>query len=132
MKPGYVPDRRNYDGRCLQLSTASVLGIPWEDAPRGWDGEESDQRWGDITHKMFWGRWRRELREAGYEAVKFYPNGENEPEGFWIAITNGSSNSTHAVVMKGKKLHYDPSLNRVHRPHKFHEAFKLVPLDGDN
>lgn len=128
LKAGSKPRRKNWDGRCLQLSTACVLGLPWRLAAKGWNPSvESDEDFRKMPDDEFWGRWRSELKELGYEDISFTPNGKNEPEGFWIAIVNGSEGTTHAVVMQGWNLHYDPSGNRTQRPHKFRQGYKLVP-----
>lgn len=91
----------------------------------GGDGEAEIDR---ISSAQFWRNWRDGLRNIGYYGEEFNPNGENEPKGFWIAIVDGHENGfSHAVVMKGKKLHYDPSANRTQRPHKFLVGYKLIP-----
>lgn len=95
----------------------------------GGDGDAEIDR---ISSVQFWNNWRAGLSKIGYRSEEFTPNGENEPEGYWVAIVDGHLGGfTHAIVMKGKKLHYDPSANRTQRPHKFIGGFKLVP-NADN
>lgn len=132
MKPGTKPRRENRDGRCLQLSTACALGVPWRDAPKGWEPDmETEEDYWRTPNYVFWGRWRLGLNKLRMHDRQFQPDGTNEPEGYWIAIVDGSVGITHAITMKGKKLHYDPSGCRTQRPHKFIAGYELVP-NADN
>lgn len=135
MNPGYRPRLRKHGGRCLQLSTACALGLPWRDAPHGHDGPDGLEN-PDQSVPSFWSHWRNGLRDIGYTTQWFDPNGENEPDDFWIALVENGGffddyRNSHAVVMKGNKLWYDPNRERTQRPHKFRGGLKLIP-NGNN
>lgn len=125
MKPGYKYTSGEYHGECLREAFACATGISRKSLPH----INADKE----TVDSFWDKWKELTRERGYEFEEFEPNGENEPEGFWIALVHAypgrEASEGHAVVMKGKRLWHDPSYDkRKQRPHAFYGGFRLVPI----
>lgn len=127
--PGWTPPVVNYDlGECMRQAFACAAGvhpirINWiEPNPgtRSWD--------------EFWELWCAEFSRHGFtlmsgpvEDIEDYVDG-----GYWIAIVPSKvkRRGTHAVTMRGSKLHYDSAHRRKRRPRKIYEAIVAVP-NGD-
>lgn len=119
MKPGHKWVNTLEDNECVRSSIACILGIkrerifPIRIETNYWDWERA---------------WDTELEMLGYTKEVFYPDGENEPEGFWVGgVKDLELRMHHAIVMKGKKFWFDPAFQRSQRPHKFVDGWKLIP-----
>jgi len=91
--------------------------------PDEWEFRQWYKRWSEICNDLGWHLTYARANMFG----KVY-----EPKGLWIACVPAlrRRRKSHAIVMKGAKLHYDPQPfhPRKQRPHKLWGAFYLDPI----
>ncbi len=139
-----IPVKPRHDSDCTASCLAAILELPIEEMPDFWakstDGisqHEAVRRW-LSARGWHWSYTKRQpiqlaaLRQWGRPPGRSWP-----PRGYWMAqmaTVDGlrDDQPTHLVVMKDRRLAFDPS----GQPKRLHEAhwwliadYVLVPLD---
>ena len=125
-------------GDCFKASVASVLGLPWEDVPH-FVGDYHDQEPGVWVEKF--NEW---ARERGWWVLSYALDDETMEDGYWVhpgywiasvisprnKPTDADPEGTHAVVMRGGELAWDPHPGPFKGEHRgFKAAYIFAPLD---
>lgn len=127
-----IPVEQKLDYDCLVACLASIFEIPYENIPRfTYKNGNPIRRWSMIydnwLYSLGWARLERVLQKGDKK------NSQNSPwhfPGYWIAtVKSPRYDGSHAVVMLGGQIAYDPNPKR-HMGHLgFEGAEYFLPLD---
>ena len=97
----HIVDNKN--GDCFRACLTSILGIP------------NDKKLPNVSQKDWWSQWDNLLKYLGLEIV--YRPKDCWMNGYWIASVKSKNfkNSTHAIVMNGLNVAFDPSTKKRYR-----------------
>lgn len=124
MKPGKPIE--GVKGDCLRMCVAAIMEVSPRRVPHFVRHYDNDwcaglEKWlSDRGYTL----WRFSVKYCGGLAHR------SVPKGYWIAVVDNERfdpDTAHAIVMKGRRVAYDPYPNPDAKRHVYHSGYEITP-----